>query len=165
MLVAHYIGNHRGDTLSVRAGWALVRAVQRGTYRRVTHSEAIIEEHGDGTVTIASSSLRDGGVRRKRVALKPGNWLISDVPSWNVEHAKALLAATEGMPYDLLGAVATVLPTRQSGTRYFCSEWVGAPFLKSPHTFGPAHLAAITMSIGSDVTEEFFARNTTQRAP
>ena len=157
MLVAHYIGAHRGDSLHVRLGWAAVRAVQRGDFRRVTHVESILQEHDDGTVTIASSSLRDGGVRAKRVSLKPGHWLIADVPQWDVVRALALLDETEGWPYDLLGAMATVLPTRQAGRRYFCSEWVAAPFLRSPHTFGPAQLAAITMSIGRDVTHEFFS--------
>jgi hypothetical protein len=157
MLVAHYIGAHRGDSLHVRLGWAAVRAVQRGDFRRVTHVESILQEHDDGTVTIASSSLRDGGVRAKRVSLKPGHWLIADVPQWDVVRALALLDETEGWPYDLLGAMATVLPTRQAGRRYFCSEWVATPFLRSPHTFGPAQLAAITMSIGRDVTAEFFA--------
>ena len=157
MLVAHYVGAHRGDSLAARVGWACVRAVQRGEYRRVTHVESILDEHGDGTVTIASSSLRDGGVRAKRVVLTPGHWLIADVRLWDVDAARAFLGATDGMPYDLFGAVATVLPTRQTGTSYFCSEWVAAPFLRSPHTFGPAHLAAITMSIGRDATREFFA--------
>lgn len=158
MKVAHYVGAHKGDTLWARLGWAAVRAVQRGEYRRVTHVESILEEHDDGTVTIASSSLRDGGVRSKRVRLHQGHWLIADVPLWGVDKAVAFFGATDGLPYDLFGAVATVLPTRQTGTSYFCSEWVAAPFIRSPHTFGPAQLAAITMSIGRDVTREFFAR-------
>lgn len=159
MLVAHYVGNHRGDTLNVRAGWAVVRGVQRGEFRRVTHVESILDEHSDGTVTIASSSLRDDGVRAKVARLTPGHWLIADVPTWDVAAARKLLAETEGMEYDLFGAMATVLPTRQSGKRFFCSEWVATPFLRSPHTFGPAHLAALTMSrsFGRDVTARFFA--------
>lgn len=157
MLVAHYIGAHRGDSLGIRMGWAAVRAVQRGEFKRVTHVESILDEHDDGSVTIASSSLRDGGVRAKRVMLNPEHWLISDVRLWDVSRALALIDATAGMPYDLFGAMATVLPTRQKGGSYFCSEWVAAPFLRSPHTFGPAQLCAITMSIGRDVTTEFFA--------
>jgi hypothetical protein len=158
MLVAHYIGAHRGDSLHVRLGWACVRAVQRGEYKRVTHVESILQEHDDGTVTIASSSLRDGGVRAKRVSLKAGHWLISDVPHWDVVRAIELLDDTEGWPYDLFGAMATVLPTRQKSGSFFCSEWVAKPFLRSPQTFGPAQLAAITMSpaFGRNVTADFF---------
>ncbi len=157
MLVAHYVGAHRGDTLLTRLGWAVVRLVQRGPWRRVTHVEAIHEVHDDGTVTIASSSLRDGGVRDKRVRLTPGHWLIVDVPQWSVRDSLRLLAESRGMPYDWRGAAATVLPLRQSRRGYFCTEWVGRPFLQASHLFGPAQLAAITLSLGEDVTERFFA--------
>ena len=156
MKIAHYVGRHANDGLSARLGWAIVRAVQRGEFKRVTHVESIIDEHEDGSVTIASSSLRDGGVRAKRVRLTPGAWIIADVPQWDRSAAKELLAATAGRPYDTLGAVATVMPTRQNSAQYFCSEWVGAPYLRSAHIFGPAQLAALTFSIGRDVTAEFF---------
>lgn len=160
MKIAHYTGRHAADGLSARLGWAVTRAVQRGDYKRVTHVEAILAEHDDGTVTIASSSLRDGGVRAKRVRLTPGLWLIADVPQWPVDNAWQWLAQTDGRPYDVLGALATVFPTRHDRRRYFCTEWVGAPFLASPQIFGPAQLAAITLSIGADVTADFFARRT-----
>lgn len=157
MLVAHYIGAHKGDTLLTRLGWAVVRLVQRGPWRRVTHVEAIHEEHDDGTVTIASSSLRDGGVRDKRVRLTPGHWLIVDVPQWSVRDSLRLLAVTYGDGYDVSGAGATVLPLRHREGRWFCTEWVAHPYLKASHLFGPAQLAAITLSLGEDVTERFFA--------
>ncbi len=156
MKIAHYVGDHKGDGLAAQAGWALIRAVQRGGFRAVTHVEAILAEHAEGDVTIASSSLRDGGVRAKRVRLTDGHWLIVDVPQWDVGAALGLLQATRGMPYDTMGAVATVLPTRQDRGRYFCNEWVGTPFLHSPHIFGPAQFAAITASLGTDVTATFF---------
>lgn len=156
MKIAHYVGNHRGDGLAAQAGWALIRAVQRGEFRAVTHVESILAEHPNGDVTIASSSLRDGGVRPKRVALTEGNWMIVDVPQWDVGAALGLLQATNGMPYDLFGAVATVLPTRQHRGRYFCNEWVATPFLRNPHIFGPAQFASITASLGADVTAAFF---------
>lgn len=154
MLVAHYIGAHKGDTLSARIGWAAVRSVQRGPWKQVTHVEAIHAVHDDGTCTIASSSLRDGGVRAKRVALKPGHWLIVNVPQWDVRASIQHLALTEGMPYDWRGAGATVLPLRQRPGEWFCTEWVGHPFLRASHLFGPAQLAAITLSLGRDVTAE-----------
>ena len=158
MLIAHYIGSHRGDRLLTRLGWALVRLVQRGPWRRVTHVEAIHEVHEDGTVTIASSSLRDGGVRRKQVRLTPGHWLIVDVPQWSVEASKAFLADPEGSDYDWRGAGGTVLPLRQNPGEWFCTEWVAFPYLRAAHLFGPAQLAAITMSLGTDVTDAFFAK-------
>lgn len=153
MLIAHYIGRHAGDTLSVRAGWGVVRAVQRGPWRRVTHVEAIHSVHDDGTVTIASSSLREGGVRSKRTVLMRGNWIVVDVPQWGVADSIALLDKTRGEPYDVFGAVATVLPFRQRSDQWFCTEWVAAPYLKASGLFGPAQLAAITLSLGTDVTD------------
>lgn len=60
MKVALYCGDHKNDTLAVRLGWALTRLVQKGNYANVTHCEAILDENADGTVTIASASIRDG---------------------------------------------------------------------------------------------------------
>jgi hypothetical protein len=156
MLTAHYIGTHRNDTLSVRTGWAVTRLVQRGAYKRCTHSEAIHELHADGSVTIASSSARDGGVRPKRTRLTAGNWLILDVPAWDVQRSIALLAQTEGAPYDMLGAISTALLIGQRGDRWFCNEWVAHPFLRSSYIFGPAQFAAVCASQGQDITEQFF---------
>ena len=108
MKVALYIGDHGADTLLVRMGCRLTRLVQKGAYGHVTHCEAIHAEHDDGTVTIASASLRDGGVRAKRVRLDPAHWWIIDVPQWDVERSSDFLAETIGMKYDLRGAIATV---------------------------------------------------------
>ena len=158
MLVAHYIGAHKGDTLAARIGWAAVRLVQRGPWRDVTHVEAIHTVHDDGTFTIASSSLRDGGVRAKRVRLAPGKWLIVDVPQWRLLDSIVHLAATYGQPYDWRGAGATVLPLRQRPGQWFCTEWVAHPYLRAAHLFGPSQLAAITLSLGTDITDQFLAR-------
>ena len=101
MLVALFIGNHAKDTLAVRAGWAITRAVQRGTYKAVTHCEAIHQVNADGTVTIAGASLRDGGVRAKQnVLLTPGNWLIVEVPQWDVQRSIEWFAFNDNLPYD-----------------------------------------------------------------
>lgn len=158
MRVALYIGDHAQDAWSVRVGAALTRLVQKGEFGRVTHVEAILAEHGDGTVDIASSSLRDGGVRIKpRVALTAGHWLVVDVPQWNVERARGWFQAHDGEPYDSRGALATVLPGHHRGGAWFCNEAVGASAgLREPATFTPAQFAAICTSFGDDVTEAFF---------
>lgn len=156
MIIAHYTGDHSGDSWPARLGVALTRFGQKGPYGHVTHTEAIHAEHTDGTVTIASASLRDGGVRDKQVLLNPDHWFVTDVPQWGVQASIDLLAKTRGCPYDLWGAIATQLPGTQSSTAYFCNEWVGTPFLKAAGTFGPHQFAAICMSIGQDITTEFF---------
>jgi hypothetical protein len=157
MLIAHYIGNHAKDSFSVRCGWWLTRKAQKGPYGGVTHCEAIHEVFDNGSVTIASASLRDGGVRAKNTWLTPGNWLVVDVPAWDVRASAALLFRTAGQPYDLRGAIATELPGCPQEGRWFCNEWVGYPYLKAPATFGPHQFAAITLSLGKDVTTEFMA--------
>jgi hypothetical protein len=156
MRVALHIGDHAADGFFARCGWWLTRKVQKGPYARVTHVEAIHAEHTDGTVTIASASLRDGGVRSKRVRLNPAHWLIVDVPQWDVARSIELLAATNGMPYDWRGAVATAFPGSQDSSRWFCNEWVAYPFIKASGTFGPNHFAAVSFSLGQDVTTDFF---------
>lgn len=160
MIIAHYIGNHAKDTLAVRAGWAVTRAVQRGTYKAVTHCESIHTLNTDGTVTIASSSVRDHGVRTKRnVRLTPGHWLIADVPQFSLARSVDWFAFNNATPYDWRGALATVLPGTQSEHGWFCNEAVAASVgFKDPQIYGPAQWAAITFSMGRDWTEEFFGR-------
>lgn len=157
MKVAHYIGEHDGDDVLTRAGWWLTRISQKGPYGIVTHCEAIHAENSDGSVTIASASLRDGGVRAKEnVFLNPAHWLIADMQGWDVELSIELLARTKGWPYDLRGALATRLPGNDSSVSFFCNKWVPFPYLQAPGTFGPHHLAAICMSAGKNVTHSFF---------
>lgn len=156
MKIAHYIGDHAGDSLTVRAGWWITRKVQKGIYACTTHVEAIHEEHSDGSVTIASSSLRDGGVRTKRVVLNPMHWCIVDVLMWDVQQSIALMSHTHGAKYDLRGAIATAFIGSPQTGRYFCNQWVGFPYLQASATFGPHHFHAICLSLGSDVTEDFF---------
>ena len=107
-------------------------------------------------VTIASSSLRDGGVRAKLVWLTEGHWIIVDVPQWNVKHSLDFFYDTIGQPYDWRGALATVLPGHNKEDAWFCNEWVAYPYLKSAANFGPHQLQAICLSIGRNVTDAFF---------
>ena len=158
MKIACYIGNHAKDGLSIRLGWAITRLVQRGRWAQVTHMEAIHAEHADGSVDIASASLREGGVRVKRqVHLAPGNWQIIDVPAWPLERSQELLQLTLGHPYDVRGAIASALPLfKPSPTRWFCNEWVAAPFIEESWQFGPASTVALAITAGGfDVTEPF----------
>ena len=155
MKVALFIGDHVADDWLTRAGWWITRKVQKDPYALVTHVEAIHAEHPDGTVTIASSSVRDGGVRAKQVLLNPAHWWIVDVPAWDVALSIAWLAKTNGQPYDWRGAIATAFLGSQDDARWFCNEWVGAPFLKASATFGPHQFAALALSLGRDVTADF----------
>jgi hypothetical protein len=157
MLVALYIGTHANDKLHVRLAWYLTRLAQKGPLDIVTHVEAIHAQHADGTVTIASASLRDKGVRVKRVALNPLHWIIVDVPQWEVARSILWFAKHLNELYDIRGALATVLPGSNVSDRWFCNESVGASIgLRCPETFGPHQFAAVALTLGTDITDQFF---------
>lgn len=162
MRVALYIGDHKDDTLTVRLGWWLTRLVQKGEFYNVTHVEAILAEHDDGTVTIGSASIRDGGVRTKRCFLNPEHWIIVDVPKWSVIKARKWFEDYKGDQYDIRGAFATAWPIQWTQKdRWFCNQAVGASAnVNSPEIFGPSQFASMAVSMGSIITTEFFgARN------
>lgn len=158
MLVAHYVGDHAKDALSVRLGWAATRMVQKGRFGIVTHCEAVLHSYGQGVADIASSSLRDGGVRiKERVRLDPTHWLIADVPMWSAALSEDWFGEHDGELYDWRGAWATVMPGHHRSGERFCNEAVGASVgLLEPHTFTPAQFAAICFTLGRDVTAQFF---------
>lgn len=160
MKVALFVGDHAADTLLVRAGWWLTRKFQQGPYARVTHVEGILDEYADGSVLIGSASLRDGGVRDKTARLNPSHWIIADVPRWDVSKSIAHMAKMRGKKYDSRGAVASVFLGSQDPGREFCNEHVGAPHLLAAGTFSPSQFAAICLTLGTDVTEDFFKART-----
>jgi len=164
MIVLGYIGDHKKDTLSVRLGWALVRIAQcrSGTYRKVTHTELVLDGVTCRGATIASASIRDGGVRTKTVDLEPGNWIALEVPAWEPARgtARAWFAQHDGEGYDAIGALATRLWwLRQVIEKWFCNEADGAAVgLLDPAQYLPAQFFAIAASLPGtrDVTAEFF---------
>lgn len=159
MEIAFYIGDHKGDAPHVRLGWWATRLVQKGKYKQVTHVEAVLSEHVDGSVTIGSSSLRDGGVRIKTCKLNPAHWLIADVPAWDAVRANRWFSAHLSEKYDWRGAFASCMPfSWDINGHWFCNGAVGASAgLQDSEKFGPAQFAAICYSFGRDVTEEFFS--------
>lgn len=160
MLVAHYIGSHKKDTLQVRAGWEVTRKVQRGDYKNVTHCEAILRDYGSGVADIGSSSVRDGGVRIKEfVTLDPSNWIITDMPMWDAQRARSWFEWHTGMEYDFRGAWATVMPGRDDPQRAFCSKALGLSVgFADAYTLTPARLASACVTFGRVVTSKFFAQ-------
>ena len=145
MKISLYIADHKDDTLTVRLGWWLTRMGQKGEFAQVTHVETILTEHEDGSVTIGSASIRDGGVRTKRCHLTPEHWIIVDVPKWSAAKARKWFADHNGEPYDTRGAFATAFPIQWAQkNHWFCNQAVGASVgMNSPEIFGPSQFAAI----------------------
>jgi len=153
MIIGFYTGNHSADTILVRAGWWLTRLVQRGPYRACTHVEAV---HGYNPetkeFTIASASIRDGGIRVKKTVLTPGNWLLVDVPIFDIVQSSEWFNANAGRPYSLWGAVASAIPFLPY-RGLFCSRAVAESVgLLGAADMTPQELAEICLSVGNDVT-------------
>jgi hypothetical protein len=155
MKIALYIGNHAKDSWSARAGWWIIRLVQRGPFKRVTHCEAILS--GDkSNCQIASASLRDGGVRIKDVTLTPEHWLIYDVPSFDGGRAMDWFFDQVGAPYSVFGAVASVF-TFLPYSGQFCSRAVAESVgIVGASDMTPQELAELCATFGTDITSEFF---------
>jgi len=127
---------------------SLLLRFKNTTYYKVTHTELILDENEDGSVTIASASVRDGGVRTKRnVFLTKENWIIHET-KWDAEKARAWFIEHDGAPYDWRGAGVSWLPVLWSiDGHYFCSQADSAAVgLPHPETIKPSDFAEIVMS-------------------
>lgn len=109
----------------------LVRAV---TFSPVSHVELT-----DGE-TWLSASLRDGGVRMKRMRPKPGHWLLEPLPDGKGRDAWDFMARQIGARYDLRGAIIGPVLGLDVGVSdaWFCSEIIAAALgWDDPHTVAP----------------------------
>lgn len=160
MIILGYISGHAKDTIPVQLGWALTRAGQRGAFKRVTHTESVLDGLNYKCCTIASSSARDKGVRiKKNIALTKGNWIAVDVPLWDAAIAYAWFLARLGCKYDWFGAVGSIIFFIPGvAGRYFCNNATGDPFIHESKQYPPAKFWAIALSMpgARDVTDDFF---------
>lgn len=107
----------RADKFSYRFYDAVTRFFTHGQY---SHCEIAVHIHNN-IYHCYSSSIRDGGVRRKSMMLDDKWDLIKlDIDESQIRH---FYGATKGSGYDLLGALGVVLGLRQHPDKYFCSEW------------------------------------------
>lgn len=105
----------------------MVLTLRRLEWCPYSHAELVV----DGVCH--SSSVRDGGVRAKTIALTSGKWVVRDVPTADADLALARFAERKGMGYDWPGALAWGLPfLRQRPRADYCFELV-AYMLGLPH--------------------------------
>lgn len=161
MIILGYIGDHKKDEIHVRLGWWFTRLVQTGPHKRITHTESVLKGDNYKLCTIASSSVRDGGVRiKERITLTKGHWIAIDVPVWDYWLAVAWFDVHTGAKYDWLGAIGSILFfVRGSKGKWFCNEATGAPYIQTPEQYTPSKFWAIAMSMpgARDVTDDFFS--------
>ena len=116
-------------------------AIKFFTHGPYSHCEIAIPNPEPSLVfTCYSASNRDGGVRKKVMQLPPERWDLIEV---NIEPDKVrdFFVKTQGLKYDLIGALGVVLRIRDSKTRYFCSEWCAECLgLNKPRKFSPNSL-------------------------
>jgi hypothetical protein len=161
MKVLAFVGQHNKDDFTARLGWAIVRLAQLGArYKRATHVESLVVGPWY-SATIASSSVRDGGVRIKRdVRLDPKNWIVIDMPMWDTEDTIDWHALHDGAEYSWSGSTATIvwfLPHDKE--RKNCVAAVGEPHgVIDVHRMTTAAFIALCFSMGGmDITEQFFS--------
>lgn len=121
----------------------VTKLLTRGKY---SHCELVIKR-SNGLYDCYSASARDGGVRKKVMALPADRW---DLIAINADAAEvvAFFETTQTAKYDYLGAVGLVLPCPQNRRRYFCSEWCWAALGgKEGWRFSPNMTAAITKAL------------------
>ena len=101
-----------------------------------THCEIIFS---DGMA--ASSSLRDKGVRFKKIDFHPDRWVFIDVSWADEEVARQYFTKWEGTPYDSVGNITFAFGfIRGSKDKLFCSEALG---LKEGWRYSPNGLYQI----------------------
>jgi hypothetical protein len=126
----------------VGTGTLIDRTIRLASNSRFSHTELVRAERipraGEQHPCI-SSSLRDGGVREKRIAFDPGKWEFLEVP-WAPRDAWGRAALHLGLPYDVAGVLLCHLArfARHSEASWFCSEvcahglGLGEPFRYAP---------------------------------
>lgn len=133
--LAFYKG--RGKTRWQRLQDAAIRLASRGRY---SHVELIAGTalHGDIALCLSSSG-RDGGVRAKRILLKPESWDLVELP---IDPAKPtrFIRARIGAQYDYRGILLSLVLAlgRHDEARWFCSEICAAALdLPDPQRVSP----------------------------
>ena len=120
----------------------LVCAITSSQY---SHCELVLRHSDQGPSLCASSSNRDGGVRRQFIDLASGRWdvfILQHLPDGTRDAAEHWFWERRNDGYDYLGLLRFVLPWRAgSSHRWICSEAVAAALgLEDPGQYSPQTL-------------------------
>ena len=90
-----------------------------------------------------SSSIRDGGVRAKRIDLLARHWHVINLPWADPLRIRLLYQETRKHRYGWLDLIGSQFfnARRQDSGRWFCSEWCAAALgIPSPELYSPGSL-------------------------
>ena len=129
----------------------IIRTLTRSPYSHCELAVLIPPPDGDpddhAVFDCYSSSIRDGGVRRKIMPLPPDKWDLLPLPDIS-GRLKARFTQTQGQAYDWPGALGVVFKTCERGDKWFCSEWCGQVLgLPESWRFSPNDLAAVSRAV------------------
>lgn len=153
LYLASYYGSPTTDEslgyrIKASIGDAITRFITRG---RFSHCE-LVTPLDNGNYLCYSSSIRDKGVRKKEIHLRPEAWVLVPVSNYsgydpslhNLEKLEAYYLQYKDYEYDFLGAVGIILGTKQHNHKLFCSEFAaGFLGLQEPWRYHPNLLAAL----------------------
>lgn len=141
LYLALYKGNREGwgiASIKARLGDWITRKITRGIY---SHCEIAVPLSCGGYACY-SSSIRDGGVRVKKMDLPSEKWDLIELPGVTAADLDRVWQAAKGKRYDWLGAIGTVLKIRQRPDKWFCSEFCAAVIgFGEPSKYSPSALA------------------------
>lgn len=118
----------------------LVRWWTRGPY---SHVELIIDTRlrARSTYVCYSSSAEDGGVRSKRIDIRPEKWDVIELNplTYSVDKARLWYFLRMGAKYDYRGLLGGVVRSvKDDRHKYFCSESIAAALgFDDPWRFDP----------------------------
>lgn len=135
-------GRRPGDLAKRAADWL----IRKATHSPYSHCEIAVDI-GIDRYHCYSASGRDGGVRKKWMALPPEKWDLAELSGVDLAKLQALYQQTRQSGYDWLGVFGYPLGLNLQD-RWFCSEWCAAALgLPNPHRYTPAGLAAYLKAV------------------
>jgi hypothetical protein len=136
--LAFYKG--RGNSVFQRLQEGLIRGVTRGIYSHVELISGVVV-HGSYAICLSASG-RDGGVREKRILLKPESWDLVAVPV-AAEAPCQFIRDHLGARYDYAGLMLSQVLAfgGHNPDKWFCSEICAAALgLPNPQRVSPQFL-------------------------
>lgn len=113
-------------------------AIRKWTKRKESHCEIIVNGMS------YSSSLMDGGVRKKRILYSSDNWYFIEIPWASTESIISYYQQTAGNSYGFVSLLSSQVFNRNTddSDSDFCSEWCARALgLPSPNSYSPGTLA------------------------